>query len=109
MTSAIEIQNIISELTECEKKILIIIGKLNVSPKKNNREETILNKLSNKDRENCAKSLKLLVTKGLLFKYRNKNYGASSLGMNVAIKLKEENVKERCKDLSRILMIINNK
>lgn len=106
MVSTKEIAETIATLNGCEKKMLVVVGRLNMSTSVNKKKETILKKLSDNDRKNCDKSIKSLLAKGLIFKYRNKNYGASKLGGEVAIALKEKDLKEKYKDLSRILMII---
>ena len=80
-----DMDEIINSLTNEEEEILYIAGKMNLSQNKNFREETITKKLSRRYRNISVKNvLKNLRRKGLVRKYRNKNWCMTPDGLIVA-------------------------
>ena len=71
-------------LTDDEKKILELLGRLHVSPHKNINEATIRKKLPQKYHKNLNKTIKSLISKGLLRRYRNENYSLNAKGKKIA-------------------------
>jgi hypothetical protein len=99
-------EEIVLNLDPCEKRVLRLLGSENISQSKNLRKETIKKKLPNRYGKSVDKAIDSLLSKGLMFPYRHKNYGLSSLGVKVAQSLVKEFNKDRYSDLSRIFMII---
>jgi len=95
----------IEELDEYEKRVLRLLGSLNVSQHKNIRKETIKKRLPNKYGKKIDRTLNKLRTKGLLFPYRPNNYGLSALGVIIAQKLVKDFRDQKYNDL-KILMLI---
>lgn len=62
------IESIIGKLTPVEEKILLECGKYNISVKKNISEETIKKKMPDEFLPKFNKSLKSLLSKGILVK-----------------------------------------
>lgn len=101
----ISIDNIIIDLNSYEKRVLRLLGNKNISVHKNIRLETIKEELPNKYGKHIDKAVKSLIAKGIVFPYRNKNYGLSPLGIKVSHQLKKEFRDERYGDL-RILLLM---
>ncbi|AUB58789.1 hypothetical protein BK008_11025 [Methanobacterium sp. MZ-A1] len=100
-----EVALIIEELDEYEKRVLRLLGSLNISQHKNIRKETIKKRLPNKYGKKIDRTLDLLRNKGLLFPYRPNNYGLSTLGVIIAQKLVKEFRDQKYDDI-KILMLI---
>ena len=96
----------VQELNPIEKKILLECGKINISVKKNISEETIKKKMPDEFMPKFNKSLKNLLSRGLMVRYRPHNYGLSKEGRIIAKKIKEKNEKELYSNL-RILMFFD--
>ncbi|WP_406533490.1 hypothetical protein [Methanobrevibacter sp.] len=99
-------EEILQNLTPVEEKILLECGKNNITIKKNIIEETIKKKLPNAFLPEFNKSLKNLLAKGLLVKYRPHNYGLSKDGRVISRKIKDNNQKELYSNL-RILIFVD--
>ena len=99
-----EPKEIIKELSETEKHILYILGKMRISVKKNFDEHTLKKKLSNKDLKNYKKAFSNLCTSGIIVMYRPGNYGVSKKGREVADELVEQKRANIYSNL-RILML----
>lgn len=93
------------ELTTDECKVLEILGKLHISQSKNVNEATIRKKLPPKYREDLAKIIKSLHSKGLLRYYRSQNYSLTDEGKKIAEKKASELFKKTYRDL-RILLLL---
>jgi len=104
-TEKAEIGSIISGLNNYEIKVMLLLGKKEISLHRNIRKETIKNELPNKYGKNVDKAIKSLLNKGLMYRYRNKNYGLTEIGILAAHKLVEDFRDARYNDL-RILLII---
>lgn len=101
-----EFDDILLNLTVTEERILLECGKMNISVKKNVSEETIKKKLPNDLLIDFNKSLKNLLSKGLLVKYRPHNYGLSKKGRIISKKIKQRNNEQLYSNL-RILVLID--
>jgi hypothetical protein len=85
------INDIISEMTSCEKRIMIIIGGLNASPNKNFERQTVKKKASDEEMPHVDSAIKKFKNMELLSVYRAPdNFAATLLGFNIAQRLKEE-------------------
>lgn len=80
-------EEIINQLSPTEKQILYILGKLDISIKKNINENTIKKKLSDNHLKKFPKSLNNLKNSGLIVKYRNNNWGVSKKVVKLLILL----------------------
>lgn len=96
---------VIEKLTPIEKKILLECGKMNISIKKNVREETIKKKMPDAYLKDFNKSIKHLVLLGLLVVYRPHNYGLSKEGRLISKRIKESYQRDFYSSL-KILMIV---
>ena len=67
-------KDIEDDLTEDEIKILELLGRLHISQHKNINEGTIRKKLPQQYHANLKKTIKSLISKGLLRPYRKENY-----------------------------------
>jgi hypothetical protein len=95
-----EIDNIISEMTPCDKRIMVIIGGINASPNKNFERQTVKKKASDEEMPHVDDAIKKFQQWGLLTIYRAPdNLAATKLGFNVAQRLVEERLKERYKGI----------
>ena len=63
-------KEIIKELSETEKNILYILGKMRISVKKNFDEHSLKKKLSNEDLKNYNKVFSNLCNSGIIVMYR---------------------------------------
>ncbi|HJH31357.1 MAG TPA: hypothetical protein C5S50_04050 [Methanosarcinaceae archaeon] len=77
-------------LTDDEKKILELLGRLHVSQNKNINEATIRKKLPQQYHKNLNKTIKSLISKGLLRHYRNENYSLNTKGKKIAEELAKQ-------------------
>lgn len=102
-----DIEEIKSNLTKCERRIMRLFGQKEISQHKNIRKETIKNRLPNKYSKDINKAIKSLINKKkLIRRYRNNNYALNSLCLKVAQSIKKDYFDEMYSDLSRILIII---
>jgi cobalamin-dependent methionine synthase I len=91
-----EIDDIISEMTTCEKRIMVIIGGINASPNKNFKRQTVKKKASDEEIPHVDDAIRKFFQLGLLRMYRAPdNLAATKLGFNVAQRLVEERLKEK--------------
>lgn len=93
------------DLTDDERKVLELLGKLHVSQNKNINEATIRKKLPSKYHRNLNETIKNLHSKGLLRYYRAQNYCLTDKGKEIAERLAVELFKKTYGDL-RILLIV---
>ncbi|CAG0950294.1 MAG: hypothetical protein MPEBLZ_03777 [Candidatus Methanoperedens nitroreducens] len=93
------------DLTNDERKVLELLGKLHVSQNKNINEATIRKKLPSKYHGNLHETIKNLHKKGLLRYYRSQNYCLTDEGKKIAESLAIELFKKTYGDL-RILLIM---
>ena len=83
------------DITDDEIKILELLGRLHVSQHKNINEATIRKKLPQQYHTNLKKTIKSLISKGLVRRYRNENYSLNAKGKKIAedlAKKKRDNV-----------------
>lgn len=100
------LNDLINSLTPIEKKILLECGKMNISIKKNVREETIKKKMPDSYLKDFNKALKNLLSMGLLVMYHPHNYGLSKEGRVISKRIKESHQKDLYSNL-KILMIVD--
>lgn len=93
------------DLTQEERKVLELLGKLHVSQSKNINEATIRKKLPPKYHKNLHETIKCLHSKGLLRYYRSQNYCLTNEGKKIAERLAAELFEKTYGDL-RILLIL---
>lgn len=74
-------------LTEDEIKILEVLGRLHISQHKNINESTIRKKLPKQYHANLKKTIKGLISKGILRLYRKENYCLNAKGKKIAEEL----------------------
>ena len=97
-------KEIIKELSDTEKNILYILGKMRISVKKNFNENSLKKKLSNEDLKNYNDAFSNLCTSGIIVLYRPGNYGVSKQGRRIADEIVKEKRKKNYDGL-RILML----
>ena len=91
-----EIDEIITQLSDTEKKILSTIGRINASPNKNFTRQTLKKKSTDKEEPHVDASIKKFKNLRLLRVYRAPdNFAATSLGFKVAQKLREQSIKTK--------------
>lgn len=93
------------DLTQDERKVLELLGKLHISQHKNINEATIRKKLPSKYHRYLHETIKSLHSKGLLRYYRSQNYCLTDEGKRIAEKLAAELFKKTYGDL-RILLVL---
>jgi len=94
------IDDIISEMTPWEKRIMVIIGGLNASPNKNFRRQTVKKKASDEEITYVDDAIKKFIQMELLSMYRAPdNLATTKLGFKVAQRLVEERLKEKYKGM----------
>lgn len=93
------------ELTESEKKVLELLGKLHISQSKNVNKKTIRKKLPSKYHSELNDIIKSLHSKGLLRYYRNENYALTKEGKRIAEDFAKKLIKDIYSDL-RILLVL---
>lgn len=99
------IDELINSLSENDKSIMTIIGRISGSNSKNFTRQTIFKKATNEEQKFVNDSLENLRKKGLIRYYRKPdNFAVNHDGFIVAMKLKEE-FRENNYPF-RILMII---
>lgn len=96
-------KEIIKELSETERNILFILGKMRISINKNVNEESIKKKLSNKDLKEYNKAFSNLLTSGIVVMYRPGNFGVSKQGRRITNEIVEQKRLKKYSGL-RILM-----
>lgn len=74
-------------LTEDEIKILEVLGRLHISQHKSINESTIRKKLPKQYHANLKKTIKGLISKGILRLYRKENYCLNAKGKKIAEEL----------------------
>lgn len=94
------------EFTEYEKRVLIILGGLNISKNCNVQRQTILKRVPNNIHKECDKAIEQLIRKGYMGYYRRPdNLMVSKEGRKITHSLKELDNKKKYGDL-RILLLI---
>lgn len=93
------------DLTQDERKVLELLGKLHISQHKNINEATIRKKLPTNYHRNLHETIKSLHSKGLLRYYRSQNYCLTDEGKRIAERLAAELFKKTYGDL-RILLLL---
>jgi Mn-dependent DtxR family transcriptional regulator len=93
------------DLTESEKKVLAVLGKLHISPSKNVSEKTIKKKLPSTYHSELSNTIKSLHSKGLLRYYRKENYALTKEGKKIAEELAAKLITDIYSDL-RILLVL---
>lgn len=81
-------------LNPIQRKILIRMARKGASPHCNFRLETIQNGLYRAERIHVSKEINELITMGLVFEYRSKNYGLTKRGMMVAHELLNREIED---------------
>lgn len=97
-------KEIIKELSQTEKNILYILGKMKISVKKNFNEHTLKKKLSDEDLKNYNEAFSNLFNSGIIVMYRPGNYGVSKEGRRITYEIVEQK-RESIYDNLRILML----
>ena len=83
-------KEIIKELSETEKNILYILGKMRISVKKNFDEHTLKKKLSDEDLKNYKEAFSNLCNSGIIVMYRPGNYGVPQEGRKITNEMVEQ-------------------
>ena len=97
-------KEIIRELSETEKNILYILGKMKISVKKNFDEHTLKKKLSDEDLKNYKEAFSNLCNSGIIVMYRPGNYGVPQEGRKITNEMVEQKRRNIYGNL-RILML----
>lgn len=97
-------KEIIKELSETEKNILYILGKMRISVKKNFDEHTLKKKLSDEDLKNYKEAFSNLCNSGIIVMYRPGNYGVPQEGRKITNEMVEQKRQNIYGNL-RILML----
>lgn len=97
-------KEIIKELSETEKNILYILGKMRISVKKNFNEHTLKKKLSDEDLKNYNEAFSNLCNSGIIVMYRPGNYGVPKEGRRITDEIVEQKRKRIYGNL-RVLML----
>lgn len=100
-------EEIINQLSPTEIQILYILGKLDISVKKNINEDTIKKKLPDNHLKKFPKSLNNLKKSGLIVRYRNNNWAVSKKGREVTHLIVKQKREKYYKNLSRILLFVD--
>ena len=82
-------KEIVKELSETEKNILFILGKMRISVNKNVNEHSLKKKLSNEDLKNYKKAFSNLCNSGIIVMYRPGNFGVSKQGRRITDEIVE--------------------
>jgi len=86
-----EIDDIISELSDIEKRIFTTIGRINGSPNRNFHRENLKRKSTDEELLYIDEAIKKFKNLGLIKVYRAPdNFAATKLGFIVAQKLRED-------------------
>ena len=86
-------KEIINELSETEKNILYILGKMRISVNKNVDEHSLKKKLSNDDLKNYKKAFSNLCSCGIIVRYRPGNFAVSKQGRRITDEIVEKKEK----------------
>lgn len=97
-------KEIVEELSQTEKNILYVLGKMRVSVKKNFNEHTLKKKLSNEDLKNYKEAFSNLCNSGIIVMYRPGNFGVSKEGRKITDEIVEQKRQNKYAGL-RILML----
>lgn len=97
-------KEIIKELSETEKNILYVLGKMRISVKKNFDEHTLKKKLSDEDLKNYKEAFSNLCNSGIIVMYRPGNYGVPQEGRKITNEMVEQKRQNIYSNL-RILML----
>ena len=97
-------KEIVKELSETEKNILFILGKMKISVKKNFDEHTLKKKLSDEDLKNYKEAFSNLCNSGIIVMYRPGNYGVPQEGRKITNEMVEQKRRNIYGNL-RILML----
>ena len=97
-------KEIIKELSETEKNILYVLGKMRISVNKNVNEHSLKKKLSNDDLKNYKKAFSNLCACGIIEMYRSGNFAVSKQGRRITDEIVEQKRKSIYGNL-RILML----
>ena len=97
-------KEIIKELSETEKNILYILGKMRISVKKNFEEHTLKKKLSDDDLKNYKKAVSNLCACGIIEMYRNENFAVPKQGRRITDEIVMQKRQNKYAGL-RILML----
>ena len=97
-------KEIIKELSETEKNILYILGKMRISVNKNINEHSLKKKLSNEDLKNYKKAFSNLCACGIIEIYRPGNYAVSKQGRRITDEIVMQKRQNKYAGL-RILML----
>lgn len=94
-----------AELTENEIKVLELLGRLHISQHKNINEATIRKKLPRQYHSDLKKTIRSLISKGLLRRYRIENYSLNDKGKKIAEELAKE-LRDRVYSELNILLLL---
>lgn len=97
-------EEIVRQLSETEKNIMYVLGKMRISVNKNFDEHTLKKKLSNEDLKNYDEAFSNLFTSGLIVRYRPGNYALPKEGREVADEVVEQK-RQKIYGGLRILML----
>ena len=97
-------KEIIKELSETEKNILYVLGKMRISVNKNINEHSLKKKLSNDDLKNYKKAFSNLSACGIIVMYRPGNFAVSKHGRRITDEIVEQKRQNKYDGL-RILML----
>ena len=97
-------KEIIKELSETEKNILYVLGKMRISVNKNINEHSLKKKLSNDDLKNYKKAFSNLSACGIIVMYRPGNFAVSKQGRRITDEIVEQKRQNKYDGL-RILML----
>lgn len=97
-------KEIIKELSETEKNILYILGKMRISVNKNVNEHSLKKKLSNDDLKNYKKAFSNLCACGIIEMYRPGNFAVSKQGRRITDEIVKQKRQNKYDGL-RILML----
>ena len=96
-------KEIIKELSETEKNILYVLGKMRISVNKNINEHSLKKKLSNDDLKNYKKAFSNLSACGIIVMYRPGNFAVSKQGRRITDEIVEQKRQNKYDGL-KILM-----
>lgn len=95
----------LESMTEEEIAVLKVMGRLNVSVKKNIAVQTIHKKLPDKYLKVANKTINSLSKDGFIIKYRKENVGLSQKGRDVANYIVDQDLKKKNRDLRLLLLL----
>ena len=97
-------KEIVKELSETEKNILYILGKMRISVKKNFNEHSQKKKLSDDDLKEYDKSFSNFFNRGIIVMYRPGNFGVSKQGRRITDEIVLQKRQRKYEGI-RILML----